>query len=132
LIPLNEGPAPEFVKQLSDQPFAVLERHRLEELARTLPDAQSAVLLCLTWYAARQERLKRGAHAGKCIARLSGPQLADITGRPLRTIRYAISTLRRCGVIEPLSTGPGKTAVYRLHLTLTATEDVTAQRKEQP
>jgi hypothetical protein len=98
-------------------PFAVICRERLIDLAHTMPDAQSAVLLCLVWQAALQERLNRGTHAGAPVARLSGSELVEMTGCPLRTVRYALRKLRQASVIYHEEEAPGKKAVYGLNLT---------------
>jgi hypothetical protein len=37
-------------------------------------------------------------------------------GRPLRTVRDALSKLRRQSVIERIDSQPGRTAIYRLRL----------------
>ena len=99
---------------LAGKPYAVFERERLIELAQVMPDTRSAVLLCLAWQAARQEALKRGPDAGQPVARLSGPQLAQMTGRSLRTVRYALSRLQEAGTITCDKREPGKTAAYRV------------------
>lgn len=118
LTPLENGLAQEeAVDQQGRQGFAVLDQDRLIALAHNMPDAQSAILLCLAWHAARQERFRLGPLAGEAVARVSGPRLVELTGRPLRTIRHALRRLKRTGSIVPADTEPGKTAVYRLYLT---------------
>jgi hypothetical protein len=77
-------------------------------------DGESAVLVCLAWQAARQGRLRRGRHAGRFVARLSGAQLAKMSGRCLRTVRHVLRALRRAGRIVQEDQGPGRTALYRL------------------
>jgi hypothetical protein len=81
-------------------------------LAHSMPDSQSAVLACLVWQASLHERLARGPLAGRFVARLSGAQLADMTGRPLRTIRHALRRLTEEGVIHREQSAPGRKAVY--------------------
>jgi hypothetical protein len=98
------------------QAFARVDRQRLVALARSMPDCQSAVLACLVWQAARQERLHRGRHAGQFVARLSGAQLAEMTHRPLRTVRHGLARLTRAGIIRREGAAPGRTAVYALNL----------------
>jgi hypothetical protein len=93
----------------------MLDRDQIVNLARVMPDAQSAVLLCLAWQAALQERLHHGPDAGQRVARLSGRQLAEMTGRSLRLVRYALSRLKLAGIIEPTSAGPGRKATYRIN-----------------
>ena len=100
---------------LTGRCYAMLDRDRAVELARLMPDAQSSVLLCLGWQAALQERLRRGPYAGQQVARLSASQLAEMTGRHLRTVRYALSRLKDTGIIEALRSGPGRTAIYRVN-----------------
>lgn len=97
--------------------FAVMHDNRVVELAHAMPDAQSAVLFCLTWQACHQERMKHGPHAGQFVARLSARQLADMTGRPQRTVRFALRRLRQRGIVRNLA-GVGAKAVHRLELTL--------------
>jgi hypothetical protein len=81
-----------------------------------MPDAQSAVLLCLAWQASLQERMSYGPHAGRFLARLSGPQLAEMIGRPLRTVRHALRRLKESARICNEQPGAGSKAVYALHL----------------
>jgi hypothetical protein len=101
---------------VSRQPYARIDRRRLVALAAAMPDCQSAVLACLAWQASLQERLARGPYAGQFVARLSGARLAKMTGRPLRTVRHALSRLTSAGVIRRVNTASGKTAVYALKL----------------
>jgi hypothetical protein len=98
------------------RPFALIDRARLTATARVMPDAQSAVLACLLWQACKQERLARGPLAGRFVARLSGPRLATLTGRPLRTVRYALRRLSDSGVIRREAGPAGTTAIYALQL----------------
>jgi len=98
------------------QSFARVGRSRLVALARLMPDCQSAVLTCLLWMASRQERMRFGPYARRFLARLSGTQLAEMTGRPLRTIRHALSQLTKSGAIRREDMAPGKKAVYALDL----------------
>jgi hypothetical protein len=95
----------------SKHAYARIERPVLISLVRSMPDCQSAVLACLTWQAARQQRFSRGQYAGKFVARLSGKQLAQMTGRPLRTVRHSLKRLLEARLIERLGVGPGRTAV---------------------
>lgn len=98
------------------RPFARIDRRRMIALARSMPDCQSAVLACLVWQASLQERLVRGPLAGRFVARLSGTQLAEMTGRPLRTVRYSLRRLTAKGLIRREHPAPGKKAVYALGL----------------
>src|SRR5260370_22041723 len=95
----------------SKHSYARIERSVLVSLVRSMPDCQSAVLACLTWQAARQQRFSRGQYAGKFVARLSGKQLARMTGRPLRTVRHSLMRLLEAKLIERVGVGPGRTAV---------------------
>jgi hypothetical protein len=106
---LNAGPA-----------FAIIERDLLVALARVSPDAQSAVLLCLAWQASFQKRMERGPLAGQLVAKLSGQQLAEMTGRSIRTVRHALSRLTQTGRIKNDQAGHGKKAVYGLNLSPSA------------
>jgi hypothetical protein len=110
---LEDPPQP---SPLDSQSFARIGRSRIVALARSMPDCQSAALACLVWQASRQERLAYGPYARRFLARLSGPQLVDMTGRPLRTVRHALSRLTKAGVIRREDTAPGKKAVYALNL----------------
>jgi hypothetical protein len=94
------------------QSYARIERPMLISLVRSMPDCQSAILLCITWQAARQQRFSRGQYAGKFVARLSGKQLAQMTGRPLRTVRHSLKRLLEASLIERLGVGPGRTSVF--------------------
>jgi hypothetical protein len=96
--------------------FARLAHGRLVGLVRAMPDAQSAVLACLVWSAARQELLAHGPWAGQFVARASGPRLASLTGRPLRTVRHALRRLTQAGRIRRVTPIAGHTAVYALDL----------------
>src|SRR5262245_43264928 len=73
--------------------YATVTKDRAVQLSRAMPDCQSAVLLLLAWQATLHEKMKRGRFAGKAVASLSGSQLAEMTGRPLRTVRHALRTL---------------------------------------
>jgi len=113
LTPLNAE-----VSQVAGEPapakhaYARIERPVLISLVQSMPDCQSAVLTCLTWHAARQQRFARGEYAGKFVARLSGKQLAKMTGRPLRTVRHSLRRLLEAKLIERVGVGPGRTAVF--------------------
>jgi hypothetical protein len=96
--------------------FAIFERELLVALARVMPDAQSAVLLCLAWQASFQKRMEYGPFAGQAVAKLSGPQLAEMTGRPIRTVRHALSRLRHATRIKNEQSGAGKKGIYRLNV----------------
>jgi hypothetical protein len=104
-------------------PYALFDKELLLDLAQAMPDAQSAVLLCLAWQAARQARLHHASNAGQSVARLSGPQLAQLTGRPLRTIRHALRSLKQVGRVDAVSSDPGQTTTYRLNLGCGMCED---------
>jgi hypothetical protein len=102
--------------------FAIIERDLVVALARAMPDAQSAVLLCLVWQASFQSHMKAGPLAGQFLARLSGPELAEMTARPIRTIRHALSRLRQARRIQKEQRGAGKKGVYSLGLDVTGAE----------
>jgi hypothetical protein len=117
----SETGQPCFGATRAKTPFALLDRKCLIALSSAMPDAQSAVLLCLAWQAAVTERMRRGPHAGRFVARLSAPQLARLTGRPLRTVWYALRRLRQMGRLTMEIDTPGKTSVYRLNLSFPTT-----------
>ena len=94
--------------------YATLSQVVVERLARAIPDAQSAVLVLLTWNAVRNSRLKRGPLAGRVVASLSGAQLGRLTGRPLRTIRYALRQLAARGQVVREVVPAGRKGVYSL------------------
>jgi hypothetical protein len=131
LTPICAGPV-DLTAGSSDQPFAVITKPLLLSLLRGMPDCQSAVLTCLTWHAARQERLQRGAHARRFVARLSGPQLAVMTGRALRTVRHALRNLKASGVIRRNVNGGRETAVYVPCLPTIQSAAVAANGAEEP
>jgi hypothetical protein len=112
--PVTSGPPPG--SQDPGPAFAIIERNLLVALARVSPDAQSAVLLCLAWQASFQKRMERGPLAGRLVAKLSGQQLAEMTGRPIRTVRHALRRLTQSGRIKNEQAGQGKKAVYGLNL----------------
>jgi hypothetical protein len=112
LMPLSDDPLERAGEpDTSKNGYARIERSILVALVRSMPDCQSAVLACLTWQAARQQRFSRGKYAGQFVARLSGQQLARMTGRPLRTVRHSLKRLLEARLIERLGVGPGRTAV---------------------
>lgn len=113
LEPVHEGLPPLSIVG-STGPFAVLDRSCLTALVSAMPDGQSAVLLCLAWDALRQERLAHGPCAGHRLARISIPDLANMTGRPVRSVEWALSKLKSNGLIERVGVEEGKTAVYRI------------------
>ncbi len=94
--------------------YAQLTRTVLTALVRVVPDAQSAILVVLTWHALRNARLKLGPLAGRTAAGVSGEQLAEALDRPLRTIRHALARLvaTRAVVKDPVL--PGHKNVYTL------------------
>lgn len=96
--------------------FALIELSHAEQLASVMPDARSAVLFLLGWQAARQVRLSFGPCAGRRVARISASTLAQLAGRPVRTIRWAIAELLAAGLIEQERTPPGWTNIYLLTL----------------
>jgi hypothetical protein len=96
--------------------FAQINHSRMVELAHSMPDCQSAVLACLVWQASQQERLGYGPYARQYLARLSGQQLVEMTGRPLRTVRHALSRLKQTGMIRSENKAAGQKAVYALVL----------------
>ena len=117
LVPIAVGIEPATPsKAAPGKTFAILERTAMTNLSRTMPDAQSAVLLCLAWHAALQQRMRHGSLAGRQLARISAPALAKITGRPVRTVRHALRQLKAGGKIEKENDAPGRTSVYRLRL----------------
>jgi len=105
---------PDVDGSFSRQSFAILEREVVIALAKAMPDAQSAILLCLAWHACLQERMRNGPLAGEFVARLSGPQLAELTGRPIRTVRYALRKLKKAARIFNEQSAAGKKSIYRL------------------
>jgi hypothetical protein len=94
------------------QQFAIVDRRVLVALVRAMPDSQSAVLACLVWQASRHQRLTWGPYAGRYLARLSGAQLASMTGRHIRTVRHALSRLTTQGHITRETPRSGRTALY--------------------
>lgn len=110
----DERAHPDFGRHRKRTAFAVLERDQLVALARAMPDAQSAVLLCLVWQAALQVKLNFGPNAGRAVARLSGAELSEMTGCPLRTVRYALGKLKRAAVIFREPSAAGRKSTYRL------------------
>jgi hypothetical protein len=111
-VPIDPGDFPPTGRP--DEAYALVPVGRLVKLVRAMPDSQSAVLVCLAWQASLQERLRRGPFAGKPVARLSGRQLAEMTGRPLRTVRYALARLIEAGTVRNECTLPGRKAIYVL------------------
>lgn len=104
-------------------PYARFDRRQLEVLARAMPDAQSAVLLCLAWHAARQARLHRGEYAGQFVARVSARELAELIDRAIRTVRYALKALKQNGLIDSENRGPGKKGAFRVTMLETGTDE---------
>jgi hypothetical protein len=94
--------------------YATLTKERLLRLARAMPDCQSAVLMVLVWHAIRNAKMKRGGLAGRTVASVSGGQLAGMTGRPLRTIRHALSKLLACHLISKVPTAAGRKNIYAI------------------
>jgi len=94
--------------------FALMTRDRVEQLARAMPDGQSAVLACLLWQASLHERMRRGPFAGRLLASMSGPKLATMTGRELRTVRHSLSRLAAKGLVLKEKTSAGRKNIYRL------------------
>ena len=116
LIPLQEGAPVSFAAFEGGEAFAVLPRAQAVALTRAMPDARSAVLFCLGWEAARQVRFTKGPYAVQPIARLSARALVELTGRPLRTIRWALAKLVADRLVQPTDHRPGRTNIYRLTL----------------
>jgi hypothetical protein len=83
-------------------------------LARAMPDAQSAILLCMAWHVCLQQRMEYGPLAGQALAKLSGPQLTEMTGRPIRTVRHALRQLKQAKRIKNEQSAAGRKGVYRL------------------
>jgi hypothetical protein len=114
LVPVPIEPEETLTGAKPDEAYALVTRGRLAKLVRAMPDSQSAVLVCLAWQASLQERLRRGRFAGRPLARMSGQQLAELTGRPLRTIRFALARLTEAGVVRNECTLRGRKAIYVL------------------
>jgi hypothetical protein len=112
LNPIEVGLGPVPAGASPGQAFARLGRDVLVAMARAMPDCQSAVLACVVWQAARQQLLRKGPLAGRFVGRLSGPQLVEMTGRPIRTVRHALRRLKESGRIKREATGVGRSAVY--------------------
>ncbi len=94
--------------------FAMITRNRVEQLARAMPDGQSAILACLLWQASLHERMRLGQFAGRLLASMSGPQLAKMTGRDLRTIRHCLNRLTAKGLVLKEETSAGCKNIYHL------------------
>lgn len=104
--------------------FAILDRRELVSLARAMPDAQSAILLCLAWQAAYQSKMKLGPLAGLAVARLSGADLSEMTNRPIKTVRHAIRRLKEAAIVHSEPNAPGKKTTYRLNLPTSPVEGI--------
>lgn len=83
--------------------YAQITRQQVSQLARAMPDTQSAILLCLGWEALRQERLMYGPCAGTRLARFSSEELGELTGHRADCVRRALGKLRERGLIRKLS-----------------------------
>lgn len=83
-------------------------------LARAMPDCQSAVLMALAWQALLHQRMHKGEFAGRAVASLSAGQLSKQTGRPIRTVKHALSRLSASGRVIKLSRGAGRKGCYAL------------------
>lgn len=94
--------------------YARLTRTALTALVRAMPDAQSGILTVLTWHALRNSRLRLGPLAGRTAAGVSGEQLVEILGRPLRTVRHALAQLGGKGLVAKEAVPPGHKNVYTL------------------
>jgi hypothetical protein len=116
LEPIAEGFESSSAECATAGTFAIFDRQTMTSLASAMPDAQSAVLFCLAWHAAIQVRMSRGPLAGQYVARVSATSLAQITGRAIRTVWYAIKKLRSAGMIKQEAQHPGRTSVYRVSL----------------
>jgi hypothetical protein len=92
----------------------VLTWDQLVRLLQVLPDCESAILLAIGWLAAANQQADDGTFAGRPVARLSGVELARMTGRPLRTVRHALAVLTATGAIRNERTLKGRTAIYAL------------------
>jgi hypothetical protein len=112
LTPLDTGPSVIASSRPSGS-YALLTKDRTVALARAMPDCQSAVLTCLAWQASLHERMHRGQFAGRPVASLSGNQLHEMTGRPLRSVWYALQRLSERHLVVK-STRPGRMTVYEL------------------
>lgn len=112
LTPLEE-PILGNVSHDDGETFAVLHRSRLLALAKVL-STSAAVLLCIEWQSALQERMTLGPLAGQRVSRISARSLAQITGKAMRTVRWALAELKRKKLIETVAAEPGKVAVYRV------------------
>jgi hypothetical protein len=116
LEPIADGIETLPVEPASSVSFAVFKRPEMIALARSIPDAQSAVLFCLQWHAALQQRMHRGPLAGQQVARVSAGTLTKITEFSIRTVRYALSKLQQRHLIKNVESRPGRTAIYQLTL----------------
>jgi hypothetical protein len=116
LEPIADGIETLPVEPASSVSFAIFKRPEMVSLARSIPDAQSAVLFCLQWHAALQQRMRRGPLAGQQVARVSAGTLAEITECPVRTVYAALSKLQKRHLIQNIESRPGLTAIYRLTL----------------
>jgi DNA-binding transcriptional ArsR family regulator len=96
--------------------FAHLGRAAMTALARSMPDAQSAVLFCLAWHATINLRMQHGPLTGQLVARVSARELRKITLCPIRTVRHALRRLRDNHLIHNEESRRGRTAIYRLTL----------------
>jgi hypothetical protein len=83
-------------------------------VSRITTACQSAVLLLLAWQATLHEKMKRGRFAGRAEASLSGAQLSEMAGRPLRTVRHALSRLVAGDRIRKGEVAAGRKNTYAL------------------
>lgn len=116
LEPIGEGLQAASGERTVVGSFAIINRAEMVAMTRAMPDSQSAILFCLAWHAAISIRMRRGPRAGRHVARVSVGTLAKLSGRPVRTVQYALHKLRAAGVIERENTWPGRTSVYKLRL----------------
>ena len=94
--------------------YAMMTRTRIEQLARAMPDGQSAILACLLWQASLHERMRLGPFAGRLLASMSGPQLAKMTGRDLRSVRHSLNRLTVKGLVFKEKSSAGRKNIYHL------------------
>ena len=97
----------------SEHDYALITRDVMANLAH-LMDSRSAILFCLTWEAVRNLRMSYGPYAGQQVARISAQTLTHLSGKPIRTVRWALAWLRNSGAIIPVNPEPGKVSVYRI------------------
>lgn len=96
------------------EPDAVLSRPKLIRLLRAIRDAQASVLLGLVVIAGRNRLQDDGPSHGLPVAHVSGAELAALTGKPLRTVRHALTRLKASGSILNAGAEGGRRASYMI------------------